>query len=56
MYIIDSNQYTIKLVTYVSVLEEYIFESIIYMLLSEIDSIAVLSQCIVYVLTVLNVH
>ena len=35
MYIIDSNQYVIELVVYVSVLLAYFFESIIYMLLVE---------------------
>ena len=35
MYIIDSNQYVIELVAYVSVLSPYFFESIIYMLLAE---------------------
>ena len=45
MYVIDSNQYVIELVAYVSVLMAYFFESIIYMLLA-FDSIAFFSHWI----------
>ena len=47
MYILDSNQYAIKLVTYLSVLVVYFYELIVYMLLERnaFDSIAFFSQC-----------
>ena len=46
MYITDSNQYAIELVTYLLVLVEYFYEFIIYMLLERnaFDSIAFFSQ------------
>ena len=48
MYITDSNQYAIELVTYLLVLVVYFYELIVYMLLerSAFDSIAFFSQCI----------
>ena len=47
MYIMDSNQYAIELVTYLLVLAIYFYELIIYMLLERnvFDSIAFFSQC-----------
>ena len=47
MYIMDSNQYAIELVTYLLVLVVYFYESIVYMLLERnaFDSIAFFSQC-----------
>ena len=47
MYITDSNQYAIELVTYSLVLVEYFYEFIVYMLLERnaFDSIAFFSQC-----------
>ena len=47
MYITDSNQYSIELVTYLLVLEVYFYEFIVYMLLERnaFDSIAFFSQC-----------
>ena len=46
MYITDSNQYAIELVTYLLVLEVYFYELIVYMLLERnaFDSIAFFSQ------------
>ena len=48
MYIRDSNQYAIELVTYLLVLVVYFYEFIVYMLLERnaFDSIAFFSQCI----------
>ena len=47
MYITDSNQYAIELVTYLLVLAVYFYEFIVYMLLEKnaFDSIAFCSQC-----------
>ena len=47
MYITDSNQYAIELITYLLVLVVYFYELIVYMLLERnaFDSIAFLSQC-----------
>ena len=47
MYIMDSNQYAIELVTYLLVLVVYFYELIVYMLLkgNAFDSIEFLSQC-----------
>ena len=47
MYIMDSNQYAIELVTYLLVLVVYFYELIVYMLLERnaFDSIAFFSQC-----------
>ena len=47
MYITDSNQYAIELVTYLLVLVVYFYEFIVYMLLERnaFDSIAFFSQC-----------
>ena len=47
MYITDSNQYSIKLVTYFLSLVVYFYELIAYMLLERnaFDSIAFFSQC-----------
>ena len=47
MYIMDSNQYAIELVTYLLVLVVYFYELIVYMLLEKnaFDSIAFFSQC-----------
>ena len=47
MYIMDSYQYAIELVTYLLVLVAYVYESIVYMLLerNSFDSIAFFSQC-----------
>ena len=47
MYIMDSNQYAIELVTYLFVLVVYFYELIVYMLLERnaFDSIAYFSQC-----------
>ena len=47
MYITDSNQYAIELVTYLLVLAVYFYEFIVYMLLEKnaFDSIAFSSQC-----------
>ena len=47
MYIMDSNQYAIELVTYLLVLVVYFYELIVYMLLvrNAFDSIAFFSQC-----------
>ena len=47
MYIMDSNQYAIELVTYLLVLVVYFYELILYMLLeiNAFDSIAFFSQC-----------
>ena len=47
MYITDSNQYAIELVTYLLVLVVYFYEFIVYMLLERnaFDSIALFSQC-----------
>ena len=47
MYITDSNQYAIELVTYLLVLAVYFYELIVYMLLERnaFDSIAFFSQC-----------
>ena len=47
MYILDSNQYAIKLVTYLLVLVVYFYELIVYMLLEKnaFDSISFFSQC-----------
>ena len=47
MYITDSNQYAIELVTYLLVLVVYFYEFIVYMLLQRnaFDSIAFFSQC-----------
>ena len=47
MYITDSNQYTIELVTYLLVLVVYFYEFIVYMLLEKnaFDSIAYFSEC-----------
>ena len=48
MYITDSNQYAIELVTYLMVLVVYFYEFIVYMLLERnaFDSIAFFSQYI----------
>ena len=47
MYITDSNQYAIELVTYLLVLVVYFYEFIVCMLLESnaLDSIAFFSQC-----------
>ena len=47
MYIMDSNQYAIELVTYLLILVLYFYELIVYMLLERnaFDSIAFFSQC-----------
>ena len=47
MYIMDSNQYVIELVTYLLILLVYFHELIVYMLLEKnaFDSIAFFSQC-----------
>ena len=47
MYITDSNQYAMELVTYLLVLVVYSYEFIVYMLLkiNAFDSIAFFSQC-----------
>ena len=47
MYITDSNQYAIELVTYLLVLVVYFYEFIVYMLLERnaYNSIAFFSQC-----------
>ena len=47
MYIMDSNQYAIELVTYLLVLVVYFYELIVYMLFERnaFDSIAFFSQC-----------
>ena len=47
MYIMDSNQYAIELVTYLLVLVVYFYELIVYMLLERnaFDSIPFFSQC-----------
>ena len=48
MYIMDSNQYAIELVTYLLALVVYFYELIVYAMLLEInafDSIAFFSQC-----------
>ena len=47
MYIMDSNQYAIELVTYLLILVVYFYELIVYMLLERnaLDSIAFFSQC-----------
>ena len=47
MYITDSNQYAIELITYLLVLVVYFYELIIYMLFERnaFDSIAFFSQC-----------
>ena len=47
MYITDSNQYAIELVTYLLVLVVYFYEFIVYMLLERnaFDSILIFSQC-----------
>ena len=47
MYITDSNQYAIELVTYLLVLVVYFYEFIVYMLSERnaFDSIALFSQC-----------
>ena len=47
MYITDSNQYAIELVTYLLVLVVYFYEFIVYILLERnaFDSIAFFSQC-----------
>ena len=47
MYIMDSNQYAIELVTYLLVLVVYFYELIVNMLLGRnaFDSIAFFSQC-----------
>ena len=52
MYIMDSNQYAIELVTYLLVLVVYFYELIVYMLLeiNAFNSIAFFSQCINIVL------
>ena len=49
MYIINSYQYAIELVTYLFVVVVYFYELIVYMLLerNDFDSIAFLSQCII---------
>ena len=46
MYIMDSNQYAIELVTYLLVLIVYFYELLVYMLLERhaFDSIAFFSQ------------
>ena len=51
MYIMDSNQYAIELVTYLLVLVVYFYELIVYMLLERnaFDSIAFFSQCTVLI-------
>ena len=48
MYIMDSNQYAIELVTYLLVLVVYFYELIVFMLLERnaFDSIAFFSHCI----------
>ena len=48
MYITDSNQYAIELVTYLLVLVVYFYDIIVYTLLERnaFDSIAFFSQCI----------
>ena len=48
MYIIDSNQYAIELVTYLLVLVVYFYELMVYILLERnaFNSIAFFSQCI----------
>ena len=47
MYIMDSNQYAIELVTHLLVFVVYFYELIVYMLLERnaFDSIAFFSQC-----------
>ena len=47
MYIMDSNQYAIELITYLLVLAVHFYEFIVYMLLERnaFDSIAFFSQC-----------
>ena len=47
MYIMDSNQYAIELVTYLLVLVVYFYELIVHMLLERnaFDSMAFFSQC-----------
>ena len=47
MYIMDSNQYAVELVTYLMVLAVYFYELIVCMLLERnaLDSIAFFSQC-----------
>ena len=49
MYIMDSNQYAIELVTYLLVLVVYFYELIVYVLLERnaFNSIAFFSQCMV---------
>ena len=51
MYITDSNQYAIELVTYLLVLVVYFYEYIVYMLLerNSFDSIAFFSHYISFV-------
>ena len=52
MYIMDSNQYAVELVTYSLVLVVYFYELIVYMLLERntFDSIAFFSQCSIVIL------
>ena len=56
MYIMDSNQYAIELVTYLLVHVVYFYELIVYMLLERnaIDLIAFFSQCTISVLALLR--
>ena len=54
MYIMDTNQYAIELVTYLLVLVVYFYELIVYMLLERnaFDTIAFFSQCILTIVLV----
>ena len=54
MYIANSNQYAIELVTYLLVLLVYFYEFIVYMVLEKnaSDSIAFFSQCMKNIRTV----
>ena len=51
IYITDSNQYALELVTYLLILVVYFYEFIVYMLLEKnaFDSIAFFSQCRIFI-------